>query len=73
MGHPRAPHAQRAHVDVGFFRLVFVEVPVQQSAAPCRYLLSVAQTILDGLDDSHLALEPQPGCKTAGWSALMRV
>src|SRR2546430_372041 len=33
----------------------------------CRYLLSLAEPILDGLDDSHRALEPQPGAKTAGW------
>src|SRR5256885_16263728 len=32
-----------------------------------RYLLSLAEPILDGLDDSHRALEPQPGAKTAGW------
>src|SRR2546428_10006238 len=35
--------------------------------AQCRYLLSLAKPILDGLDDSHRALEPQPGSKTAGW------
>ncbi len=35
--------------------------------AQCRYLLSLAEPILDGLDDSHRALEPQPGAKTAGW------
>jgi hypothetical protein len=33
----------------------------------CRYLLSLADPILAGLDDSHCALEPQPGAKTAGW------
>ncbi len=33
----------------------------------CRYLLSLAELILDGLDDSHRALDPQPGAKTAGW------
>ena len=37
------------------------------SLAQCRYLLSLAGPILDGLDDSHRALEPQPGVKTAGW------
>ena len=33
----------------------------------CRYLLSLAEPILTGLDDSHRALEPQTGTKTAGW------
>ena len=33
----------------------------------CGHLLSSAEKILDGLDDSHRALEPQPGTKTAGW------
>lgn len=33
----------------------------------CRYLTSLAVPILDGLDDSHLAIEPMPGVKTAGW------
>src|SRR2546426_12808918 len=37
------------------------------SIAQCRYLLSLAEPILAGLDDSHCALEPQPGTKTAGW------
>src|SRR5438132_14405252 len=37
------------------------------SIAQCRYLLSLAEPILAGLDDSHCALEPQPGSKTAGW------
>jgi hypothetical protein len=40
---------------------------MELSAAQCRYLLSLAEPILAGLDDSHLALEPQPGIKTAGW------
>ena len=35
--------------------------------AQSRYLLSLAEPILAGLDDSHRALEPQPGAKTAGW------
>ena len=38
-----------------------------QTISQCRYLLSQATAILDGLDDSHRALEPQPGVKTAGW------
>ena len=33
----------------------------------CRYLLALAEPILAGLDDSHRALEPQIGTKTAGW------
>ena len=33
----------------------------------CRHLLSLAEPILAGLDDSHCALEPQRGTKTAGW------
>jgi len=37
------------------------------SIAQCRYLLSLAEPILAGLDDPHRALEPQPGAKTAGW------
>ena len=37
------------------------------SIAQCRYLLSLAEPILAGLDDSHRALEPQAGSKTAGW------
>ena len=37
------------------------------STAQCRYLRSLAEPILAGLDDSHRALEPQPGGKTAGW------
>lgn len=32
-----------------------------------RYLLSLAEPILAGFGDSHRALEPQPGTKTAGW------
>lgn len=37
------------------------------TVAQCRYLLSLAQPIPAGLEDSHRALEPQPGTKTAGW------
>jgi hypothetical protein len=33
----------------------------------CRYLLKLADRVLAGLDDSHSALEPRPGTKTAGW------
>jgi len=37
------------------------------NAAQCRYLLQLAAPILAGLDDSHRAVEPQPGTKTSGW------
>jgi hypothetical protein len=37
------------------------------SIAQCRHLLTVAERVLAGLDDSHRALEPQAGVKTAGW------
>jgi hypothetical protein len=37
------------------------------SIAQCRYLLSLADPILAGLDDSHRAIEPRLGTKTAGW------
>lgn len=33
----------------------------------CRHNLAVAAAILARLNDSHLAFEPQPGAKTAGW------
>jgi hypothetical protein len=35
--------------------------------AQTRHLLKSAERMLEGLDDSHRALEPQPGIKTAGW------
>jgi hypothetical protein len=35
--------------------------------AQTRHLLRSAERILDGLDDSHRAIEPHPGTKTAGW------
>lgn len=37
------------------------------SIGQCRYHLVVADRVLARLDDSHRALEPQPGSKTAGW------
>lgn len=40
---------------------------MNQSVAQCRHLLALAERILTGLDDSHRALEPAPGTKTAGW------
>jgi hypothetical protein len=36
-------------------------------AAQCRYLYGTAEPMLDGLNDSHLALEPIAGNKSAGW------
>ncbi|HKQ58238.1 MAG TPA: DinB family protein [Candidatus Eisenbacteria bacterium] len=38
-----------------------------ENVAQCRYLMSLVESVLAGLDDSHRALEPQPGVKTAGW------
>ena len=40
---------------------------LEASAAQCRYQLTIALRIIAGLDDSHLALEPMAGMKTAGW------
>lgn len=40
---------------------------MSESVSQCRYLMSLAESVLAGLDDSHLALEPQPGTKSAGW------
>ncbi len=37
------------------------------SLLQCRYLVSLAEPILAGLDDSHRAVEPAVGTKTAGW------
>lgn len=36
-------------------------------ADQCRYLLWFAEPMVKGLDDSHLALEPVAGNKSAGW------
>jgi len=33
----------------------------------CRFYLAQARRVLAGLDDSHRAIEPMPGAKTAGW------
>jgi hypothetical protein len=38
-------------------------MPVPQ----CRYLVASAETLFRGLDDTHAALEPARGAKTAGW------
>ena len=35
--------------------------------AQCRHFLWIADPILKRLDDSHAALAPRPGAKTAGW------
>ena len=40
---------------------------MKESIAQCRHLLSRADAMVAGLNDSHLALEPDPGVKTAGW------
>ncbi|MGQ0640465.1 MAG: DinB family protein [Gemmatimonadaceae bacterium] len=40
---------------------------MRRSVAQCHFLMAMAQPILAGLDDSHLALKPQPESKTAGW------
>lgn len=40
---------------------------MRSSVAQSRYLMAQAESILSGLDDTHLALEPRPGTKTAGW------
>ena len=40
---------------------------MDSSVAQCRHVLSIAAPIVAGLGDSHLALEPHPGIKTAGW------
>ena len=36
-------------------------------AEQCKYLLSIADPMLDGLRDEHSYLEPIAGNKTAGW------
>lgn len=36
---------------------------IQQS----RYLALLADSIIDGIDDAHIAIEPRPGLKTPGW------
>lgn len=43
-------------------------VPLLESpAAQCRHVFTIALRAVKDLDDSHLALEPKPGLKTAGW------
>jgi len=45
----------------------YVEAEMNASISQCQYLISLTEPIFAGLDDSHRALEPQPGTKTAGW------
>ncbi len=40
---------------------------MQASVTQCRFLLRQADRALAGLDDSHRAITPAPGIKTAGW------
>lgn len=40
---------------------------MNSSIQQCRYLLSLADVVMNGIDDSHVAVEPQPGLKTPGW------
>jgi hypothetical protein len=40
---------------------------VAACVAQCRHWLSLAESIMARLDDSHTALAPRPGAKTAGW------
>lgn len=37
------------------------------SVAQCRFLLTVLDEAVAGLDDTHRAILPQPGAKTSGW------
>jgi hypothetical protein len=37
------------------------------SIQQCKHLLAQASVVFARLHDSHRALEPQPGAKTAGW------
>jgi len=40
---------------------------MQATVEQSRYLLVLAESIVNGLEDSHRALEPMTGVKTAGW------
>ena len=40
---------------------------MQAAARQCGFHLKVYDRLLADLDDGHLALEPAPGLKTAGW------
>ena len=37
------------------------------AVAQCCFILTTFERAVAGLDDSHRAIEPQPGAKTAGW------
>jgi len=37
------------------------------SIQQCRYLIQLTDSLIEGIDDAHIATEPQPGLKTAGW------
>ena len=41
--------------------------PMKTSIDQCKHELELAKAIIGDLNDSHLAFEPQPGAKTAGW------
>jgi hypothetical protein len=40
---------------------------MKASILQSKHLLRLAEPTLTGLDDTHLAVEPEPGMKTAGW------
>ena len=40
---------------------------MKESVSQCRFLLTVLAEATAGLDDTHRALLPQTGAKTAGW------
>jgi len=40
---------------------------MRESVAQCRFFSAVLAEAVVGLDDSHRAILPQPGAKTAGW------
>src|SRR5689334_6555274 len=33
----------------------------------CRYLILLADSLIEGIDDAQIAVEPRPGLKTPGW------
>src|SRR4029078_6749419 len=41
----------------------FMDACIQQ----CRYLILLADSLLEGINDAHVAIEPRPGVKTVGW------
>ena len=40
---------------------------MEECIQQCRYLILLADSLLDGIDDSQIAIEPRPGLKTVGW------